>query len=203
MSADNVRGQLDAANIRFRAIKTIIQASFGNFARTSSPISASPRRHSGQIVVVHVLFGLACTITGSIAMLSQKRTGRHPLFGTIYYWCLLGVFVTASALAAVRWAEDYHLFILGTLAFAAASLGRMARRRRWNQWFKLHIIGMGTSYILLLTAFYADNGKNLPLWRDLPPITYWLVAAVVGIPLIIRALLWHPLARTPQPPSLP
>jgi hypothetical protein len=155
------------------------------------------------IVAVHVLFGLACTITGIIAMLSPKRSGRHPWFGTIYYWCLTGVFLTACALAAVRWAEDYHLFILGTLAFAAASLGRRARRKRWSQWVKLHITGMGTSYILLLTAFYVDNGKSLPLWRDLPSIAYWLVPAAVGIPLVVRALLWHPLARTPQPSSPP
>jgi hypothetical protein len=26
------------------------------------------------------------------------------------------------------------------------------------------------------------------------------VPAAVGIPLMVRALLWHPLARTPQPP---
>jgi hypothetical protein len=155
------------------------------------------------IVAVHVLFGLACTITGIIAMLSPKRSGRHPSFGTIYYWCLMGVFVTAGALAAVRWAEDYHLFILGALAFAAASLGRMARRKRWSQWVKLHITGMGTSYILLLTAFYVDNGKSLPFWRDLPSIAFWLVPTAIGIPLIVRALLWHPLARTPQPPSSP
>jgi hypothetical protein len=62
---------------------------------------------------------------------------------------------------------------------------------------KLHITGMGTSYILLLTAFYVDNGKSLPLWRDLSPVAYWLAPAVVGVPLIVRALLWHPLARTP------
>jgi hypothetical protein len=153
------------------------------------------------IVAVHVLFGLACTITGIIAMLSPKRTGRHPLFGTIYYWCLLGVLLTATSLAAVRWAEDYHLLILGALAFTAASLGRMARRKRWSQWVKLHITGMGTSYIILLTAFYVDNGKNLPLWRELPSITYWLLPAAIGIPLIVRALLWHPLTRIPQPPS--
>jgi hypothetical protein len=113
----------------------------------------------------------------------------------------MGIFVTASALAAIRWAEDFHLFLLGTLAFAAAYLGRRARRKRWSNWVKLHITGMGTSYILLLTAFYVDNGKNLPLWRDLPSVAYWLVPAVVGIPLVIRALLRHPLARTPQPPS--
>jgi len=152
------------------------------------------------IVGVHVLLGLASTITGIVAMLSPKRSGRHPWFGTSYYWCLMGVFVSASTLAAVRWAEDYPLFILGSLAFAAAYLGRRARRKRWSGWIKLHISGMGTSYILLLTAFYVDNGKNLPLWRELPSIAYWLGPAAVGIPLMVRALVWHPLARTPQPP---
>jgi hypothetical protein len=54
---------------------------------------------------------------------------------------------------------------------------------------------MGLSYILLLTAFYVDNGHSLPLWRDLPPITYWLVPAAVGLPLITNVLLKHPLVR--------
>jgi hypothetical protein len=150
------------------------------------------------IVGVHVLLGLVCTITGGIAMLSVKRAGPHPSFGSIYFWCLGGVFVTATALAAVRWAQDYELFVLGALAFVVASVGRMARRRRWSNWVRLHITGMGTSYVLLLTAFYVDNGKNLPFWRSLPSIAYWLVPAAVGIPLIVRALFWHPLARRPH-----
>ena len=154
------------------------------------------------IVGVHVLLGLVCTITGIIAMLSTKRPGRHPLFGSVYYWCLLGVFVTAGGLAGVRWREDYHLFILGVLAFGSAYLGRRARRKCWNNWAKLHITGMGTSYVVLLTASYVDNGKNLPLWRELPPIALWLIPAAIGIPLIARALLQHPLARTTQPPHL-
>jgi hypothetical protein len=54
---------------------------------------------------------------------------------------------------------------------------------------------MGTSYILLLTAFYVDNGRNLPLWRNLPPIAYWVLPAVVGILIIVRALLWHPVVH--------
>ena len=128
-------------------------------------------------------------------MLSPKRSGRHPTFGTIYYWALVVVFVSATGLSVVRWAENYHLFILGLLAFIAASLGRAARRQRWRRWARLHITGMGLSYILLLTAFYVDNGKSLPLWKELPPISYWLLPAAIGIPLIIRALLRHPLAR--------
>ena len=151
------------------------------------------------IVGVHILLGLVCTVTGAIAMLSQKRAGRHPRYGTIYFWCLAGVFLTATGLAAVRWPQDYHLFVLGALSFAAAWLGRDARRRRWRNWVRLHITGMGSSYVLLLIAFYVDNGKSLPLWRELSPVAYWLLPAAVGLPLIVRALLWHPLAGQVDP----
>lgn len=147
------------------------------------------------VVGIHILLGLACTVTGILAMLSQKREGRHPRYGSIYFWCLTAAFLTATILAAVRWAEDYHLFFLGALSFAAAYLGRRARRQRWRNWLRLHISGMGASYILLLTAFYVDNGKNLPLWKELPQISFWLLPAAIGIPLIVRALLWHPLMR--------
>jgi hypothetical protein len=144
----------------------------------------------------HILGGLSCVVSGVIAMLSQKRPGRHPRFGTIYYYCLSLVFASATILSVMRWAEDYHLFILGTLSFATASLGRMAPRRRWRNWIILHITCMGLSYILLLTAFYVDNGKNLPLWNKLPQTAFWLLPAAAGIPFIVRALLQHPLVRS-------
>jgi hypothetical protein len=127
-----------------------------------------------------------------IAMLSEKRRGQHPLFGTIYYWCLSAVFVTATFLSVMRWAEDYHLFILGSLSFMVAFLGRTARRQGS---IRTHLTAMGLSYILLLTAFYVDNGHSLPLWKELPPIAYWLLPGALGIPIIIRALTRHPLAR--------
>ena len=37
------------------------------------------------VVALHVLVGLVCVIAGAVAMLSPKRSGRHPTFGTIYY----------------------------------------------------------------------------------------------------------------------
>jgi hypothetical protein len=147
---------------------------------------------------IHIALGLACAVAGVIAMLSPKCAGRHPNYGTAYFWCLSGVFVSATGLAVARWAEDYHLFILGALSFAAAYFGRQARQHCWNNWVRLHLTGMGTSYILLLTAFYIDNGKQLPVWRDLASITYWLIPAAIGIPLIIRALFQHPLVRRPS-----
>jgi uncharacterized membrane protein len=147
------------------------------------------------IVGFHVLVGVVCVVTGIVAMLSTKGRGRHSNFGTIYYWCLLAVFVSATALAVVRWAEDYHLFILGVLSFAAAYFGRTAARRHGRGWVRLHITGMGASYILLLTAFYVDNGKSLPLWKELPQLAFWVFPSAIWIPLMVYALFQHPLVR--------
>ena len=144
------------------------------------------------IVGIHVLFGLAAVIAGAIAMLSTKGRGRHSNFGIIYFWCLFGVFITMSALALTRWQEDYDLFILGALSFGAAWLSRTILRRRWRQWPRLHLTLMGASYVLMITAFYVDNGKNLPLWRELPQIAFWVLPALVGMPVILYALRSHP-----------
>jgi len=146
-------------------------------------------------VGVHVLLGLLCVVTGVIAMLSRKRAGRHVTYGTIYFRCLAGVALTATGLAAVRWDEDKHLFVLGVLSLAAAWLGRRAKLQRWRNWVRWHITAMGMSYVLLLIAFYVGNGKQLPVWKELPHFTYWLLPLLVGVPLILRAVLWHPLAR--------
>ena len=147
-------------------------------------------------VALHIAAGLTAIIAGAVAMLSKKQPGRHPLAGTIYYWALAVVFVTMSELAFLRWSEDYHLFILGLLSFLAATIGRTARQRLWPSWPRIHMTGMGASYILLVTAFYVDNGPNLPLWRELPSLAFWILPTLIGAPVLINALLRHPLVKS-------
>jgi hypothetical protein len=38
-----------------------------------------------------------------------------------------------------------------------------------------------------------DNGKNLPLWKELPEIAFWVLPSLVGVPILIYALFRHPL----------
>jgi len=142
-------------------------------------------------LALHVAAGLAAVVAGAIAILSVKGHGRHSTAGTAYFWCLAVIFVTATLLSAMRWTEDWHLFVLGALAFGSGQLGRLAASRHWD--LRIHAALMGTSCIVLLTAFYVDNGPNLPVWRQLPHIAYWTVPAVAGVPLILWALLRHPL----------
>jgi len=144
---------------------------------------------------MHIPLGIAGVVAGAGAMLSEKRRGRHSKFGTVYFWCLLALFASATFLSIMRWSENYHLFILGAVSFGCAWFGRSALRGRWQNWARLHIAGMSMSYVFMLVAFYVDNGKQLPLWKDLPHFTYWLLPFALGIPLIVRALLWHPVVR--------
>lgn len=148
-----------------------------------------------SIVAVHIVIALTAVVAGLVAMLSQKGAATHVRFGTIYFWSVFGIFVSATALSFMRWPENRHLFFIGAAAFLLALVARTAARARWWQWARIHLIAMGLSYVSLLVAFYVDNGRNLPLWRQLPPFTYWLLPVAAGIPMIVRALLRHPLTR--------
>ena len=111
------------------------------------------------VLAVHVVAGLTAVVTGAIA-----------------------------ALAAMRWARDYYLFILGAVAFTAATTGYLHRRLH-RPGDTGHIAGMGISYTAMLTAFYVDNGPHLPLWDRLPVLAFWLLPTAVAAPIITRAII--------------
>ncbi len=94
-----------------------------------------------SVLAVHVLAGLGSVTTGIIAMLSPKGPGRHPQFGTLYFRCLTVVFASMAILSAMRWVEDYHLFILGALSYTAAFLARRAVRSR-SYWLLPPAVGI-------------------------------------------------------------
>src|SRR5260370_23788615 len=141
------------------------------------------------LLIPHIAAGLIAVVAGATAMLSPKRSGRHPKAGKTYYTLLCVVCATAVGMAAMRWPEDAYLVVLGAVSLGAASLGYLARQYRWHGWIRLHIVGMGTSYIVLLTAFYVDNGPRLPVWDRLPVLAFWIVPSLIGLPLMARALL--------------
>lgn len=147
------------------------------------------------IVVIHILLGLICVLSGVSAMFSQKGGRTHIVSGKTYYWGLVFVFITVVPLTIMRWPLNNHLFILGTFALLTAHFGRRLAHNRRPGWTRLHTISMGASYIFLLTAFYVDNGKNLPFWRQFGQLFFWIFPAAIGIPVIVYALLRHPLNK--------
>ena len=148
------------------------------------------------VLVVHVAAALTCVVAGAVAALAPKRRGRHSRAGTIYFWALAVVTISMGLLATMRWTEDRVLFAIGVAAFGAAAWARRAMRHRPSADPRVHIIGMGTSYTLLLVAFYVDNGPHLPLWRRLPPAGYWLVPSALGAIVTWRAARRSTAARS-------
>ena len=148
------------------------------------------------IVAVHIALGLICVISGLVSMLSEKGNRLHTLAGKVYFWCMSFSFTTVLILSFMRWPHNIHLLTVGTLSFAFAYVGRrLARAHVKKNWTRLHTICMGLSYILLLTGFYIDNGKNLPFWKQFPQLFFWICPSLVGIPIIILALIRHPLNK--------
>lgn len=144
---------------------------------------------------IHVAAALVAIVTGLVAMLSRKGSGRHVAAGRFYFGAILVVFATACAMSAFRWPTDAPLVIAGAVAAAAATFG-FAYRRLHRPEDAPHIIAMGVSYVAMLTAFYVDNGPQLPVWRLLPSWLFWFLPAIVGTPLIVRAVLRHRRGRT-------
>lgn len=147
-------------------------------------------------LALHIPAGLTAVITGPLASTAPKRHGRHTQAGTVYYWAIAVVFATATAMAAIRPA-DWYLALLGALTFALAAAGRDYRRhpgrRPWRRWpgHTPHILAMGGSYVVLLTAFYVDNGKKIPLLDQLPTAAYWVLPALIATPLIAMSAVRH------------
>jgi peptidoglycan/LPS O-acetylase OafA/YrhL len=152
----------------------------------------------------HIAAGITCVITGALAATAPKRPGRHTLSGRIFFWSLAVVFASSTTMAALRFAQDWHLLVIGTVAFGAGGLGYLARRRRRPRWLRIHIPAMGGAYLALFTGFYVDNGPHLPVWDRLPGLAYWTLPSLVGIPLILRALARRRLLRVrPAPRGRP
>ena len=144
-------------------------------------------------VVIHVVISLVCVLSGFLAMLANKGGKRHSIYGKVYFWSMLSAFVTVVILSVMSWPHNIHLLSIGSLAAALTYTGRGFAKSHPKNWTRLHTIVMGMSYVLLLTGFYIDNGKNLPFWRLFPQWSFWLFPAAVGIPIMLKVLRTHPL----------
>jgi hypothetical protein len=115
----------------------------------------------------------------------------------VYVWALGVVVATAAVMASIRWREDMHLFLIAVVAAGLGWYGYRARRHRRRGWPLRHAVGMGSSYIALLTGFYVDNGPFLPVWNRLPDFAFWVLPTAVGAPLIWLGV--HRFTRGPSP----
>jgi uncharacterized membrane protein len=135
-------------------------------------------------VSIHILAGLVALTAGVVAMLSRKGQWRHRRAGDAYLIAIGTIAVTAAGLVSTRGPQFNHLLVFAAVAVALAYGGYFMRRINQG----VHISGMGLSYVVMVTAFYVDNGPKLPFWNQFPDIVFWVGPGAIGLPIIILAL---------------
>jgi uncharacterized membrane protein len=148
-----------------------------------------------MVVVIHILLSLVAVITGLFAMFAGKGPGLHRKSGKAYFFSMLSSFGTVMILSIMSWPRNIHLLLIGTFAAILTYAGSWLAKVKIRNWIRLHTICMGSSYILLLTGFYVDNGKNLPFWNQFSQSFFYVFPAIIGIPIILYTLLKHPLNK--------
>jgi uncharacterized membrane protein len=147
------------------------------------------------IVVIHILLSLVALISGLFAMLSDKGSFKHSKYGKAYFFSMLSAFGTVLILSIMSWPRNTHLLLIGMFAAIFTYTGSWLAKMKPMYWQRLHTVCMGGSYILLLTGFYVDNGKNLPFWNQFSQTFFYLFPASIGIPIILYTLMKHPLNK--------
>lgn len=149
-------------------------------------------------LIAHIAFGSLAIFLGPIAMFSRKMPGFHPRIGEIYHWVMLGLCLTAAALAILGWARlrVFLAIALGSYAFALA--GYLAAKVRFGGWLIVHVIGQGSSYIAMVTALFVVNWAavfgepgRLSFWA-------WVIPTLVGAPIIAWVTREVALGRRPK-----
>ena len=135
-------------------------------------------------VSVHILAGLAALTAGIVAMLNRKGQWWHRRAGDVYLIAIGTIAVTAAGLVSTRGPQFNHLLVFAVVAVTLAYGGYFMRQINQGA----HISGMGLSYVVMVTAFYVDNGPKLPFWSQLPDFVFWVGPIAIGLPIIIRAL---------------
>jgi len=150
-----------------------------------------------SFVIIHILISIVAVLSGLMAMLMEKGRAKHSYCGRIYFWSILAAFPTVVILSIMRWPHNIHLLSVGVLTVTLTFIGYRLAKTNPRNWPRVHTICMGGSYILLLTGFYVDNGKNLPFWNLFPQWFFWMFPALVGTPIILYVLGKHPLNKRP------
>ncbi|WP_026584232.1 hypothetical protein [Bacillus sp. J33] len=136
------------------------------------------------LLVIHILAGSVCLLTGAIASIAKKKKGNHTMIGEVYYGGYVVIFITSLIMAIMNWSESAYLFYIAIFSYGLALIGYLARKLRWRNWLTVHIGGMLGSYIGIITATLVVNGSKIPFVNEIPSLLLWFIPTIIGTPII-------------------
>ena len=118
--------------------------------------------------MIHVLAGTVALLCSAIAVSSQKGKKLHVLSGRTYFWCMVGIFLTAIPMSIIN--SNIFLFLIAIFSFYLAFAGmRFAKNRKgiatkidWIAVSLMILSGLGM-WVLAVIYFLNDNSQYITL----------------------------------------
>ena len=118
--------------------------------------------------MIHVLAGTVALLCSAIAVSSQKGKKLHVLSGRTYFWCMVGIFLTAIPMSIIN--SNIFLFLIAIFSFYLAFAGmRFAKNRKgiattidWIAVSLMILSGLGM-WVLAVIYFINENSQYITL----------------------------------------
>ena len=120
------------------------------------------------LLPIHILAGTIALLSAIMAILSEKGKKLHALSGRTYFWSMVVIFLTATAMSIIT--SNIFLFLIGFFSFYLAFAGiRFARNRKGiattSDWIAVGLMilsGVGM-WTLAAVLFMNNNSMYIPL----------------------------------------
>ena len=122
----------------------------------------------GILLSIHILAGTIALLCAALAVSSEKGKKFHVLSGRTYFWCMVGIFLTAIPMSIIS--SNTFLFLIAIFSFYLAFAGmRFAKNRKgiattidWIAVSLMILSGLGM-WALAITYFISDNSQYITL----------------------------------------
>ena len=120
------------------------------------------------LLSIHILAGTIALLCAALAVSSEKGKKFHVLSGRTYFWCMVGIFLTAIPMSIIN--RNIFLFLIAIFSFYLAFAGmRFAKNRKGIataiDWVAVSfMIASGLGMWALATIYFInDNSQYITL----------------------------------------
>ena len=122
----------------------------------------------GILLSIHILAGTIALLCAALAVSSEKGKKFHVLSGRTYFWCMVGIFLTAIPMSIIN--SNTFLFLIAIFSFYLAFAGmRFAKNRKgiattidWIAVSLMILSGLGM-WALAITYFINNKSQYITL----------------------------------------
>ena len=120
------------------------------------------------LLATHILFGTFALLSAAVATISAKGEKLHRFSGSVYFWSMTAIFVTAIPMSLIT--HNIFLFLIAVFSFYLAFAGMRFAKNRTGlptlfDWLAVGLmIASGIGMLLLsLVYYFSENTQYIVL----------------------------------------